>query len=205
MDNFLSELNNVLTGTSYTELFAVVTSILYLLLAARESLWCWLFALISTALYTILLVDAQLWAETGLQAYYGVMAIYGYFNWKKHGTQSKDHHAPIEKMSISQHVVSIAGIIAGAAIMGFLLSKYTNAAMPYLDSFTTVGALVVTWMVTRKFIDNWLYWIVVDGMGVYLYFSKELYLSSVLFVAYVIIVIIGYFNWRKKLKLQLSE
>jgi nicotinamide mononucleotide transporter len=204
MDNFSSLVLKAVEAMNWLEVLAVATSVAYLVLAAKESLWCWFFALVSVVCYTIILLDAQLYAETALQGYYGIMAVYGFYQWKNKSSEDvaldqSDESSPILLMSIKQHFWFIILILAGTALTGFLLSNYTNAAIPYLDAFTTVGALFTTWLVTKKYIDNWLYWIVVDGAGIYLYFNRELYLTALLFIAYVIIVIFGFFNWREKL------
>ena len=85
--------------------------------------------------------------------------------------------------------------------MGFYFATYTNAKMPIVDSFTTVFSIFATYMVAKKILGNWLYWIVIDMVSVYLYFSRDLHLTSLLFMAYTIIAIFGYFSWIKKMKI----
>jgi nicotinamide mononucleotide transporter len=80
-----------------------------------------------------------------------------------------------------------------------LLTHFTEAAMPYLDSFTTWGAIVTTWMVARKILENWIYWFVIDSVSVYLYISRELYLTSGLFLLYLVLIVIGYRAWRRSM------
>lgn len=205
MNNISSLILKAAEAMSWLEVLAVATSVAYLVLAAKESLWCWFFALVSVICYTVILFDANLYAETALQGYYGFMAVYGFYQWRNPSStdlalDQSEAETPILIMTMKQHFWFIVLILAGTAFIGFLLSNYTHAAIPYLDAFTTVGALFTTWLVTKKYIENWLYWIVVDGAGIYLYFTKEFYLTSLLFVAYVIIVIVGFFNWKKKLK-----
>jgi nicotinamide mononucleotide transporter len=84
--------------------------------------------------------------------------------------------------------------------MGFYFATYTNAKMPIVDSFTTVFSLFATYMVVKKILGNWLYWIIIDTVSVYLYFSRDLHLTALLFMAYTIIAIFGYFNWLKKVQ-----
>ena len=85
-----------------------------------------------------------------------------------------------------------------------MLQQFTDAALPYLDSFTTWGSLVTTWMVARKVLENWLYWLVIDSVSIYLYIDRELYLTALLFAAYVVIVIIGYVKWSQRYRAQSS-
>lgn len=196
MASWINEVATMAAAMDPMEAVAVVCSILYLVLAGRENNWCWFFAAVSVILYTILLVEANLWAETALQGYYLFMAGYGFYQWKFRKGKTTREELPISVLNTKQHLLLIGLIVVGTAGVGAALHAFTPASMPFVDSFTTVGALVTTWMVTRKYLENWLYWIIVDGVGVYLYASRGLYLTSVLFAAYVIMVIIGYFHWR---------
>ena len=97
------------------------------------------------------------------------------------------------------HVYAIIIVTLLAIISGFLLEKYTQAALPFLDAFTTWGAIITTYMVAKKIIENWIYWFVIDSISIYLFISRELYLTSLLFFIYLIIIIFGYRSWMKKL------
>lgn len=181
---------------SLIECIAVFFSVAYVLLAARESIWCWLAATISVLLYAYICFEAKLYAETYLQLFYLIMAGYGYLNWKEN-----DEALMISKLSITKHLILI---FIGAIItfmIGFYLTTYTNSQMPIVDSFTTVFSIIATFMVTKKIIENWLYWIIIDAVSVYLYYSRDLHLTSILFLAYTIVAIVAYFSWQKKNKL----
>ena len=97
------------------------------------------------------------------------------------------------------HLYAIIIVTLLAIISGFLLEKYTQAALPFLDAFTTWGAIITTYMVAKKIIENWIYWFVIDSISIYLFISRELYLTALLFFIYLIIIIFGYRSWRKKL------
>jgi len=190
---FLSNLN---FNWSIIESVAVFFSILYVILAAKESIWCWGAAVISVSLYIYICFTAQLFPETGLQIFYLFMAFYGYYNWNK-----KEQSLQISEWNIGNHfTVLILGAIL-TFLMGFYFTTYTNAKMPIVDSFTTVFSIFATYMVAKKILGNWLYWIVIDTVSVYLYFSRDLHLTSLLFMAYTIIAIFGYFSWIKKMKI----
>lgn len=193
----INELKDAFLEFTLLETAAVLAGILYLVFAVKEDIRCWLFSLIAVTLYFIVFFKERLWAETALQVYYLGTTAYGYYSWKYKG-RGQNEEKPIVKMSLKAHLISISVIIIGSLIAGYLLETKTDAVFPYLDSFTTVGALVVTYMVTQKYIENWIYWFIVDGAGIYLFWQIELYLTSLLFVVYVIIVIFGYLNWLKK-------
>ena len=193
MEEILQILTQLDFNWSIIESIAVFFSILYVILAAKESIWCWGAAAISVILYVYICYTAQLYPETGLQVFYLLMAFYGYYQWNKN-----DSTLQIQQWSISKHLlILLIGTIL-TFLMGFYFTTYTNAAMPLVDSFTTVFSIVATYMVTKKVLGNWLYWIVIDAVSVYLYFSRDLHLTSLLFLAYTFIAIFGYFAWLKR-------
>ena len=181
---------------SIIESIAVFFSILYVILAAKENIWCWGAGAISVSLYIYICFFAQLYPEAGLQVFYLLMAFYGYYHWTK-----KEQSLQISEWRIGEHLLILAIGAVFTFLMGFYFATYTNAKMPIVDSFTTVFSLFATYMVAKKILRNWLYWIVIDAVSVYLYFSRDLHLTSLLFMAYTIIAIFGYFSWMKKLKI----
>ena len=179
------------------EAVAVVFAIAYLLLAVKENILCWLFALLSTAIYTILFWDVSLLMESALNVYYMAMAVYGWQQWTRGGSNGGGKHAlAIRPMSGKQHVVVIAAIASLSLVSGYLLGEHSSAVWPYVDSFTTWASVITTYLVARKYLENWLYWIVIDSVSIPLYIDRGLNLTALLFVAYVVIAIIGYFKWR---------
>jgi len=184
--------------TSPWELIAVLLALAYLLLAVQKNLWCWLAALLSSAIYVALTLDRRLYMQVPLNLYYVVMALYGYWEWRR-GRDSTGE-VMVTRWPISRHVVVVATVLVLSAISGWLLIKYTDAASPYVDSFVAWGSVITTWMVARRVIENWLYWIVVDGVAAYLFFRQGLPATGVLFVVYIGIVIHGYRVWSRDAK-----
>jgi len=175
------------------EVAAVLLGVAYLLLAVRESLWCWYAAFISTAIFLVLFWEVGLLMESGLQVYYLAMAVYGWWQWQR-GSKHKTELA-ISSWRTRQHCIAVLVVVLASAASGALLERFTEAALPYLDSFTTWGSILTTWMVARKILENWLYWLVIDSVSIYLYLDRELYLTAVLFAVYLIIVLFGYRKW----------
>lgn len=181
---------------SLVEIVAVLFSIIYVILAAKENNWCWLSAVISVSLYIYLCFEAQLYLETGLQIFYLFMAGYGFSQWKKPKIE-----LPIKSWSIIFHLKLIfIGIVTSIAF-GKLAETYTDAALPLIDAFTTIFSLFATFMVTRKILENWIYWIVIDAVSIYLYYSRDFHLTAALFVAYTIIAAFGYLSWKKEVSI----
>lgn len=196
-----------LLGTSVWELVAVILAIAYLLLALKENSLCWYCALISTAIYTALFWDVSLLMESALNVYYMGMAVYGWYLWRRASDNIDKHKIEggkglIYRWPLRRHLQAWTVVLVLSLLAGSLLSNNTSAVLPYLDSFTTWGSVLTTWMVAKKVLENWLYWIVIDGVSILLYVDRGLYLTSLLFVAYVIIVVFGYLAWRRRMLAQ---
>ena len=178
---------------------AVMFAIAYLLLAVKENVWCWFFAFISTALYTALFRDVNLLMDSALNVYYMAMAVFGWYQWTRggHGGSTEPHTLAIQSLGGRQHGFIIVAILLLSSVSGYLLSEHSSAAWPYVDSFTTWASVITTYLVTRKYLQNWLYWIVIDAVSVPLYIERGLNLTALLFVIYIIIAVFGYMNWHK--------
>lgn len=196
MSSFISQL----AATSPWEAVGAALGLAYLLLAVRRNLLCWLCAFLSTAIYLVLFARAALYMQSLLQVFYLVMAIYGFIEWRKGRTESGD--VLIRTWPLWRHLTAAALVAVATLVNGWLLAQNTDAAAPYVDSFVTWGSVVTTWMVARRVIENWLYWIVVDAIAAWLYFSQGLLVTTLLFVIYLGIVVRGYFAWRRELSAQ---
>lgn len=185
---------------SHWETTAVLLGVAYLVLAMRQSQWCWYAAFGSTAIFSWLFFDVSLVMESALNVYYLAMAVYGWLAWRNGASDKPD--LPVQRWTLNQHGLAIGSVVLISLSSGWLLSNNTNAALPYLDSFTTWGAVLTTWMVTRKVLENWLYWVVIDAVAIYLYIDRGLYLTAVLMALYVVLAVGGYFLWLKDYRSQ---
>jgi nicotinamide mononucleotide transporter len=175
-------------------------AVAYLLLAIRQNIWCWLCAGVSTAIYVWLFFDAQLYMESGLNAFYFVMAIYGWYVWQS--GRSNGQKRPVTAWALRTHVVAIAVIVVASLLSGYLLNTRTDAAFPYIDSLTTWAAIWATFLVARKVLENWWYWLVIDVASIFIYWMRDLELTSLLFMLYVIMIPFGIVNWSKSMREQ---
>ena len=185
------------------ETVAVILGIAYLLLAMRENSLCWYCAFISTGIYIWIFGDVSLYMESALNAYYMVMAVYGWYQWQRGGSSSEG--IKLSSWGIKQHMAAIGLVLVLSVISGYLLSQNTDARMPYIDSFTTWGSVITTFMVARKVLENWLYWIVIDAVSIFLYIDRELYQTVGLYSVYLVLAVIGYVAWRKAYFQQSAE
>jgi nicotinamide mononucleotide transporter len=185
---------------SLFEVVAVLTAIAYLVFAIREKIICWLFAAISTAIYVWLLVVAKLYMESVLYGYYLLMAAYGFFVWRSDGGSGKG--SPVVVWPLRIHLMASIVICALALINGYLLTIYSDAVFPYIDSMTTWFAFWATFLMARKVLQNWWYWLVIDLVSVFIYFSRDLQLTSALFVLYIIMIPFGLAAWTRSFRQQ---
>lgn len=194
--NAVAQAWQTLLASSPWELAAMILALAYLLLAVRQIIWCWAAAFVSTIIYTGVFLQAQLYMDAALQVFYAAMAIYGWSQWR-HGGPAESA-LRISTRPLPWHGVAIAVVLMISIVSGFLLNRYTDAAFPYLDSITTWSSVIATWMVARKVLENWLYWIAIDSVSVYLYVNRDLYLTVILFLLYVMIAFAGWQTWKSE-------
>jgi len=198
MTSFITSVYEGILATSIVEWLAVVSSIIYVILAAKRLIICWIFAFIGSALFVYLCYIGDLYIESILQLFYVVMAVVGWMSWKK----SESENSSIIKWGMNNHFLNI--VISGfiAFILGYVFDNYTNQANPYVDAFTTCYSLSATFMVTRKILGNWIYWIVIDLVSIYLYAQRDYNLTAVQYGLFTILAVFGFIAWRKEYKLQ---
>lgn len=179
------------------EILAATLAIVYLLLALKQDIRCWIAWIISSLMYLFVMLYAGLLMESALQIFYVGMGIYGWMQWDKRSAQDK---LSIRRWNKKQHFYAIGSLLCIVVISGYLISLNSNAVAPYIDSFTTWGAILATFMVARKVLENWIYWFVIDFVSVFLFLSRELYPTAVLFVIYLVIIVFGYRAWIKAMR-----
>jgi nicotinamide mononucleotide transporter len=177
-----------------TELTAVILAVAYLVLAIRQNIWCWLCAGISTALYVYLFAKANLYMESLLNVFYFGMALYGWSVWR---SGKSDDELPVSVWPLQVHFYAVAIIVCAAVATGFMLARLTDAAYPYIDSATTYAAIWATFLVARKILENWWYWLVIDAVSVFIYWTRGLEATALLFVVYVLLIPIGLVAWTR--------
>ena len=177
------------------EWIAVGLALAYLVLAVRQHIACWLFAASSSAIFLWLFVRADLLMQSALQVFYIAMAAYGWYSWRG-GLSAAQALQPVVRWPVGHHLAAAGGIALLSAISGWLSTSETVAAVRYVDALTAWGSVFATWLVARKVLENWLYWIVLDTAAAGLYWSQGLIATALLFVLYAAIAVQGYRSWR---------
>ena len=180
---------------NWIEITAVILAILYLVLAVKQNILCWVAGIMSSVLYFFIMQSAGLYMEAYLQVFYVVMGFYGFSQWRAGDTNNTIF--VVNTWSKYQHLTAISIILALSFLSGFLLERFTDAVLPFLDALVTWGAVVATYMVAKKLLENWIYWFVIDATSIYLFISRDLWLTAILFMMYIIIIYFGYQSWSK--------
>ena len=192
MDSFLTEVIAGLKATSPLEVVAVIFGLVYSLFAIVRSRWCWAAAFISSTILIYLSWISRLPMQASLQAYYVAMAIYGYWHWTRE--EGKATRA-VTTWPLAYHGVAWAVVLIASLLSSRFLASYTTAAWPFLDSLTTWGSLVATWLMAQVKLENWLYWIVLDSIAVFLFAAQGLMFVALLFAVYLVVSAVGFTAW----------
>lgn len=181
---------------NWIEIVGAVLSLIYLFLSIKQKVSLWFFGIVSSLFYVVVFFQTKFYADMSLQFYYIFISIYGWVNWEKAKEQT-GKELPVRKASKRLWInLSIATLII-YCIYYLILARFTDSTIPKADSLVGALSIIGTWLLARKYIENWLVWIVVDGFCVGLYIYKGLFPTAILFVVYTILSIDGYWQWRK--------
>ncbi|MBC6990771.1 nicotinamide riboside transporter PnuC [Hymenobacter sp. BT491] len=185
-------------GNTPLEWVAVLTGLACVWLAAKESIWNFPVAIFSCALYIVVYHRAQLYSDRNLQGIFIAMSLYGWYEWLYGGASKTE--LPVSRTRPAEWLWLMLAAAAYTVGFGYYLQHHTDAALPHWDSFTTAGSLVAQYQLTRKRLENWLLWIMVDIIYVPILWYKHLYPTSGLYAVYLVLAIYGYFEWRKTMR-----
>ncbi|MFK7949360.1 MAG: nicotinamide riboside transporter PnuC [Saprospiraceae bacterium] len=205
---------------SYIELIGTIFGLLAVYWASRENIWTWPASLINVAAFFILFYQINLYADMFLQVYFFIVSVYGWYNWLSFVPSSRwsnnrvEAQLPISRMTQREISIYAVLLVIGTIGIGYMMSQIhlwfphafsEPAAFPYPDAFTTTASILAMILLSQKKIENWLLWIIVDIVAVYLYYLKDILFVSIEYVIFLIICIFGYINWRKELGLELQK
>ncbi|WP_319481018.1 nicotinamide riboside transporter PnuC [uncultured Draconibacterium sp.] len=184
---------------NYFEILGAILGLAYIFFSIKQHILTWPTGLLTSALYVVVFFNARLYADMGLQAYYVIISIYGWYFWLKGKKQNEKKVAVKTTRKILWLKLAVVSI-ALYALLFFILSNYTNSDVPHMDSVTTALSIVATWMLARKYIEHWLLWIFIDAFSAGLYVYKGLWATVILFIVYTVMALLGYLEWKKDLK-----
>ena len=178
------------------ETFGVVTGVINLVLLARQNIWNWPIGLANNAAYVIVFAAGGLYGDAGLQVVFIVLGVYGWWNWMRHGDS--------KALSVSRTPTRVWIVLSPLTIAGFFflrwfLAHHTDSKVPVWDGLVTALSLAAIYSQSRKRIENWWIWILVDLISIPLYIYKGLYKTSALYLVFLVLCIFGLRQWTREI------
>lgn len=180
------------------EVFGFLTGAACVALLVRQNIWNWPLGIANNLVFILLFYRTGLYADVGLQAFYVAISIYGWWSWLHGG---RDHGAlTVSRIPPLPAVLLVLAVAATTAALAWLLRHFTNSTVPVLDSLITALSLAAQFMMTRKWLENWLVWIAANCISVGLLIYKGLYVTSGLYMVYQVLCVLGWVAWRRALR-----
>jgi nicotinamide mononucleotide transporter len=184
------------------EVTAFIVSVLGVWLTTARSLWNYPFSLLSVALYGLIFFQVKLYADMALQGIFALTLLYGLYEWLR--GRSASGEIVVARIRGTEILISLIVGAALALALGYALETHTDASLPWADSLLLAGSLIGSVWAARRRLESWWVWIIVDVLYVGLYLRKELYLTSILYAAFVVLAVLGLRRWRVALERQSS-
>ena len=189
------------------EYFGVLTGLLYLFLEIRRHRAMWVVGFLTSLVYVFVFFFSKIYADMGLNIYYVAISIYGFWQWTRRReveTAQNGEAAPSQEAILYRNMTPLlfagicSAILALFALLYYFLHYFTDSPIPAGDAFTTAVGIVATWMLARRIIEHWIFWIIVNCVSVYLYYLRGLYPTMFLYICYAILAAVGLYTWKKK-------
>lgn len=191
------------------EYFGVLTGLLYLLLEIRQHRAMWIVGFLTSLVYVFVFFFSKIYADMGLNIYYVAISIYGFWQWTRKDKKALREELPVQNTPANEAILYrcmtfplFAGIslsiLAIYALLYYVLHNFTDSPIPAGDAFTTAVGIVATWMLARRIVEHWIFWIIVNSVSVYLYYLRGLYPTMFLYICYAILAAVGLYTWKKK-------
>ena len=184
----------------WLDILTTILGLIYIWLEYRAHIALWVVGIVMPALDIILYWQHGLYGEAGMACYYTLAAVYGLFVWKFKKTHKKHEPLSIIYMPQRQYLPTVAFFMVAWVVIYYILIRWTDSTVPVLDSFTNAMSFVGLWALSRKYVEQWLFWIVVDVVCTVLYVQKGIPFKALLYGLYVVIAIAGYYKWKGQAK-----
>ena len=184
---------------SPVEIIATACGVLCVWLTIRQNVWCWPVGLVQVTLFTWVFYRARLYSDVVLHVIYVALGIYGWYHWVRGGRDARatNDALPITRLRAGAAALWACAAAAVTAMWGYGMARFTDASLPYWDAAIAVLSLVAQFLLTRKVLENWLFWIVVDVLAVGVYAAKSLYLTAGLYALFLVLAVVGWLQWRR--------
>ena len=184
----------------WLDILTTILGLIYIWLEYRAHIALWVIGIVMPALDIYLYWSHGLYGDAGMACYYTLAACYGLYIWKFKKTRKKKESLPIIFMPRDQYLPSLLFFLISWGFIYYILITWTNSTVPLLDSFTNAMSFVGLWALARKYVEQWIFWIIVDIVCTFLYIQKGIPFKAMLYGLYVVIAIAGYQKWKRVAK-----
>jgi nicotinamide mononucleotide transporter len=190
-------------GASPHEWIATVSGFICVYLVIKRNIWCFAFGFVQVSIYAWIFYDVKLYSDMALHVFYIGFQIYGWMLWKN--AQDSTGHVIVNQGTAKEYVLWVIAIAISTMVLGTIMTQYTDASFPYPDAFTTCASLGAQWLLSHKKLLNWMLWIVVDIVAIVVYWQKGLFPTSALYACFLVMAMIGQWQWYKNLRVNLKQ
>ena len=184
----------------WLDILTTILGLIYIWLEYRAHIALWIVGIVMPALDIYLYWSHGLYGDAGMACYYTLAAFYGLYICKFKKTRKKKESLPIIFMPRDQYLPSLLFFLISWGLIYYILVTWTNSTVPLLDSFTNAVSFVALWALARKYVEQWIFWIIVDAVCTFLYIQKGIPFKALLYGLYVVIAIAGYRKWKSVAK-----
>jgi nicotinamide mononucleotide transporter len=180
------------------EKIAVAFGLANIYLTIRQNIWCWPVGVVMVSLYIYIFFATKLYSDAALNVFFLVMQFYGWYHWAKGGVAHSRSLAAVTRLSQRGWLLTTIGVVAWTGGIGTVMHRYTDAAAPYPDAFTTILSVIAQFLLTRKILENWTLWIIADVVYIGVYTYKALYWTTGLYMIFLALCVQGYREWSRE-------
>ncbi len=199
-------MGELLASDLFIEILGAVTGLIYLYFSIKQNIWLWPWGILTSLLYIFVFFRSKFYADMSLQFYYIAISVYGWYFWKRGGkADDSSSELPVSYAGRKLNLLFAALTLVFTLSAGKALDVFTDSPLPYWDAFTGTGSVLATWMLARKYLENWIFWIIIDAVSLGTYLYKGLYPTVFLFAVYTGMALIGYKSWKKEISISLKN
>lgn len=199
MEYLIDGIINGIYQTTSLEWIAVTTGLLSVWYSMRENIWVYPTGIVSVLIYVYLAFQYKLYADMGVNFYYFLMSIYGWYYWV-HPKNENEEQVPVTTNNKKEQLISVSLTLGSFLILYYVLSAFTDSDVPFWDALTTCFAILGMYLMARKKLESWIAWIITDLISIPLYYYKGLVLTSFQFLVFTGLAVAGYLAWKRSLE-----
>jgi len=181
------------------EIIGALLGVSYVILSVRQSILTWPAGILTSAFYIFVFLKSGFYAYMGLQVYYVLISLYGWYFWMKGNRKDEKRQSSVGRLNFRSGMILLVFTSLIFVLIHFMLNKFTDSRIPVTDSILTAFSITATWLLARKILENWLLWIMVDAVSAIVFSVKGMWPTSVLYFIYTVLAVSGFLKWKKSM------